>query len=266
MARRTWPRTLLWILALLALGYLAVCVLVAARQRDLMYFPGFTRASAVDTDLTLVVDDVRLRAWVVNPGRAHALVYFGGNAEAVEVHRDTFAHWFPDHTVYLPAYRGYGASEGSPSEDALKRDALAFFDHAAGRHTSVDVIGRSLGSGVAAHVASRRAVRRLVLVTPFDSMVTVARHHYPWLPVDWLLRDRFDTARALARFEGEVQVVRADRDEVVPAHSTRRLMDALPRASTSEVTLVGAGHNTVDADPAYGAALQAFMRRDATER
>ncbi|OHE84861.1 MAG: hypothetical protein A2579_05285 [Lysobacterales bacterium RIFOXYD1_FULL_69_11] len=266
MARRTWPRTLLCTLVLLAMGYLAVCVLVAVRQRDLMYFPGFTRTSAADVDLTLVVDDVRLRAWVVNPDRAHALVYFGGNAEAVEVHRETFAHWFPDHTVYLPAYRGYGASEGSPSEDALKRDALAFFDHATGRHTSVDVIGRSLGSGVAAHVASRRPVQRLALVTPFDSMVTVARHHYPWLPVDWLLRDRFDSALALGRFEGEVQVVRAEQDEVVPAHSTRGLIDALPFASTSEVTLAGAGHNTVDANPAYGAALQAFMRRDATER
>ena len=63
-----------------------------------------------------------------------------------------------------------------------------------------------------------------------------------------------------------MQVVRADRDEVIPAHSTRRLIDALPRASTSEVTLAGAGHNTVDADPAYGAALQAFIRRDATGR
>ena len=158
MARRTWPRTLLWTLALLALGYVAVCVLVAARQRDLMYFPGLTRTSAADTDLTLVVDDVRLRAWVVNPGRTHALVYFGGNAEAVEAQRDTFAQWFPSHTVYLPAYRGYGASEGSPSEGALKQDALAFFDHAAARHASVDVIGRSLGSGVASYVASQRAV------------------------------------------------------------------------------------------------------------
>ena len=266
MARPAWRRTLLWALAMLAMGYLAVCVLVAVRQRDLMYFPAFTRTSAEDTDLTLVVDDVRLRAWVVNPGRAHALVYFGGNAEAVEVHRDAFAHWFPGHTVYLPAYRGYGASEGSPSEGALKQDALALFDHAAARHASVDVIGRSLGSGVAAHVASRRPVQRLSLVTPFDSMVTVARHHYPWLPVDWLIRDRFDSALLLARFEGEVQVVRAGHDEVVPAHSTRRLIDALPRASTSVVTLAGAGHKTVDADPAYGAALQAFMRRDVSQR
>ena len=266
MARRPWRRTLLWTLALLAMAYLAVCVLVAARQRDLMYFPAFTRTSAADADLPLVVDEVRMRAWGVNPGRAHALVYFGGNAEAVEVHRDAFAHCFPGHTVYLPAYRGYGASEGSPSEDALKRDALAFFDHAAGRHATVDVIGRSLGSGVAAYVASRRPVQRLALVTPFDSMVTVARHHYPWLPVGWLIQDRFDSARALVRFEGEVQVVRAEQDEVVPAHSTRRLIDALPRASTSVVTLAGAGHNTVDADPAYGAALQALMRRDATAR
>ncbi|MBZ4039144.1 alpha/beta hydrolase [Lysobacter sp. 13A] len=253
-------------MALLAMGYVAVCVLVGVRQRDLMYFPGLTRTSATGTDLTLVVDDVRLRAWVVNPGRTHGLVYFGGNAEAVQQHRATFSHWFPGHTVYLPAYRGYGASEGTPSEAALKQDALAFFDHAADRHQSVDIIGRSLGSGVAAHVASRRPVERLALVTPFDSMVTVARHHYPWLPVDWLIQDRFDSARPLARFEGEVQVVRAEHDEVVPAHSTRRLIDALPRASTTVVTLAGAGHNTVDADPAYGAALQALMRRDARAR
>lgn len=259
--RRLMVRTTLQALAIAAAAYVALCALVALRQRDLMYFPALTRVPAADAGLTLTSDGVRVRAWVVNPGRAHAIVYFGGNAEAVQSHRDTFAQWFPHHTVYLPAYRGYGASEGSPEAAALKRDALVFFDHAAAHHASVDVIGRSLGGGVAAHVASNRPVQRLALVTPFDRMGTVAAHHYPWLPVKWLLTERFDTAAALGGFPGRVLVIRAEHDEVVPAHSTRSLIDALPAPSTRVVMLAGAGHNTVDADPAYGAVLRRFMRR-----
>ncbi len=259
--RHPMVRTTLLALAIAAVAYVALCALVALRQRDLMYFPALTRAPGADTGLTLSSDGVRVRAWVVNPGRPNAIVYFGGNAEAVQAHRDTFAQWFPRHTVYLPAYRGYGASEGTPEEAALKRDALVFFDHAAARHASVDVIGRSLGGGVAAHVASNRPVQRLALVTPFDRMETVAAHHYPWLPVAWLLTERFDTVAALDGFEGRVLVIRAEHDEVVPAHSTRRLVDALPGSTTRVVTLAGAGHNALDADPAYGLALRTFLRR-----
>ncbi|MFP7721584.1 alpha/beta hydrolase [Lysobacter sp. A3-1-A15] len=253
-------------LLLVVAVYLAMCVLVALRQRDLMYFPALTRAPANETDLTLVVEDLKLRAWVVNPGQARAIVYFGGNAESVQFNREAFAKWFPGHTVYLPAYRGYGASEGEPREAALQGDALVFFDHAASRHATVDLIGRSLGSGVAAHVASMRPVRKLALVTPFDRMASVAGHHYPWLPVERLLTERYQTAAALTGFGGEVLVVRAQRDDVVPAASTRNLIDTLPASSTRVVSLAEAGHNTVDRDPAYGESLRAFMDRDGDTR
>jgi pimeloyl-ACP methyl ester carboxylesterase len=152
--------------------------------RRLVYPGASTRLAADRTDLELRVDGVSLRGWEVNAGRERALVYYGGNGEGLDWLVPELSRRFPDHTSYLVAYRGYGASEGTPGERVLTSDALAVFDHAAARHPGgVDVVGRSLGSGVAVQVAVRRPVERLVLITPFDSLVATAADLFPWLPV-----------------------------------------------------------------------------------
>jgi pimeloyl-ACP methyl ester carboxylesterase len=102
---------------------------------------------------------------------------------------------FPDRAIYLLHYRGYGGSSGTPSEKALFADALTLFDEVRTKHSSVDVVGRSLGSGVAVYVASLRPVARLVLVTPFDSLEGLAALRFPYVPVKWLLRDKFESWR-----------------------------------------------------------------------
>lgn len=141
----------------------------------LLYFPEGTRLPSEETDLELRVGGIALRGWEVNPGESRALVYFGGNGEGLDWLVEPLSLNFPDHTSYLVAYRGYGASEGKPSERVLTTDALAVFKHASARHRgSVDVIGRSLGSAVAVQVAAHRPVRRLVLITPFDSVAALA--------------------------------------------------------------------------------------------
>lgn len=250
---------LLWApLAIAGLVYAGLCGLLYVQQRQLVYFPAFTRIPAAQTDFALRRGDVVLRGWVVNPGQPRAILYFGGNGESIELNRDTFERWLPGHTVYLVAYRGYGASDGKPSQRALTADALALFDHVQARHAApVSLIGRSLGSGVASHIAAHRAVERIALVTPFDSLAGVAQAHYPWLPVRWLLRERYDSVRHLAGYRGPVLVVRAGRDEVVPAPNTNRLVASLsptPRV----VAMPEAGHNTLD-EEAYGRALATFF-------
>ncbi len=92
-----------------------------------------------------------------------------------------------------------GGSEGRPSEAGIKADALAVHAAVAARHTHIDVMGRSLGAGVATYLASERATGKLVLVTPFDSMVKVAKHYYWWLPVGLLLRDRYESDELAAK-------------------------------------------------------------------
>ncbi|MET0548366.1 MAG: alpha/beta hydrolase, partial [Xanthomonas sp.] len=164
-------------LALLAAAYLAVCALLYLRQRELLYFPQGTRVAPAQTDFALRRSaEVQVRGWQVNPGRDKVLLYFGGNAEDLRRARVQLQAALPDHSLYLLAYRGYGASDGKPTEAALIGDAVALYDHVHARQPQarIAVLGRSLGSGVASQLAARRAGARRGRVSPVDSQVAAA--------------------------------------------------------------------------------------------
>ena len=244
----------------ITLVYLGLCGFMYVRQRDLVYYPQVTRVEAGQTDFVLVRNGVTLRGWVVNPGQKQALIYFGGNKEPVQVNRDLFARWFPRHTVYLLAYRGFGASEGTPTEEALAGDAVALFDRVRRRHAGagIDIIGRSLGTGVAAHVAAKRPVRRLALITPYDTLADVGQAHYRWLPIHLLARDRYDSIANLSRYRGPLLVVRAGNDAVIPAANTQRLIDSLLRPP-QVLELPAADHGNFAEDPDFFTTLIGFF-------
>ncbi|MEO8366729.1 MAG: alpha/beta hydrolase [Pseudoxanthomonas sp.] len=254
-------KSLLALFALLLLGYAGLCALLYFKQRELIYYPAATTVAATATDFELVREGVTLRGWRLNPGKPGALIYFGGNAERLEASREEFTRLFPERTVYLLPYRGYGASEGQPSEPALLGDGLSLYDEVQARqpHASIAVIGRSLGSGVASYVASQRPVEKLVLVTPFDSLADVAQAHYPVFPVRLLMRDRYPSTDYLPRYTGPLLVLRAGRDEVIPPANTDRLLAALTRKPQT-IDFPRAGHNDISQDPAYAAALRGFLR------
>jgi pimeloyl-ACP methyl ester carboxylesterase len=255
--RRAWL-----LLGAVLLAYGGLCAWMSANQRALVYYPQFTRVAAAGTDFALTRDDgTTLRGWRLHPGARRAVVYFGGNGEDVGANRAVFARALPDHAVYLLAYRGYGASDGEPSQPALLADALAIYDEAQRRHPAAPpaVIGRSLGSGVASYVAWRRPVDRLVLVTPFDSLAAVAQEHYPWLPVRWLLRERYPSAAWLRAYRARWLVVRAGRDTVVPPARTDALIAAVPQPP-EVVAMPDAGHNALD-EAMYAKALTEFLSR-----
>ncbi len=111
---------------------------------------------------------------------------------------------------------------------------------------------------MAAHVAARRPVARLALVTPFDGLAEVGQAHYPWLPVRWLMRERYPSTEWLHDYRGQVLVLRAGRDRVVPPANTDRLLQALPLPA-QVVDFPQAGHDDLSDDPRYGEALARFM-------
>ncbi len=254
-------RALAVLILLPALAWAGVCGLMYLQQRDLVYYPQATRVPAAETDFALRRGDVTLRGWRVNPGQADVLLYFGGNAESVQHLRESLSTWLPGHTSVLLAYRGYGGSDGAPGEALLFADALALYDDIRRRQPEarISVMGRSLGSGVASYLASQRPIERLVLVTPFDSLVGVAGSHYPWLPTDLLVTERFESARWLRDFRRPVLIIRAGRDQVVPPVHTDRLIAALPRPP-QVITLPTADHNAVLGTRAEGEALAAFLK------
>ena len=238
---------ILIVLLLPLLVWMGICLLMYFQQRDLVYFGGVTRVDAAMTDFALQRNDgVVLRGWEVNPGATDVLLYFGGNGENVGQMSGSLRSWLPQRTSYLLAYRGYGASDGSPAQDLLFADAVALYDEVATRHPGarIAVIGRSLGSGVAAYLAAQRMVEKLVLVTPFDSLVAVAGAHYPWLPTFLLVTERFQSTHWLRDYRGPVLVIRAGRDQVVPPANTDRLIAALPQPP-QVLAMPTAGHNDV---------------------
>ncbi|HEX5755621.1 MAG TPA: alpha/beta hydrolase [Arenimonas sp.] len=246
-------RRLLFVsLRLALLVYLSLCALMYLRQDTMLYFPQPLTPGSEATLQWLPDDgDVRVAVSVrERPGR-DALLYFGGNAEEVARNLPQFDAAFPDHALYLLHYRGYGASTGEASEAALVRDALALFDQVQARHARVTVVGRSLGSGLAVRVAGARPVARLVLVTPFDSLLNVAAAHYPWLPVRWLLRDRYESWRHAAQVQAPTLIIAAGDDRIIPMASTERLLQRFPHGVASIEILPGHDHNSLSQDPRY---------------
>jgi len=242
-------------LTAIALAYGALCALMFFAQRSLLYFPVTGAPPAGAERLDLRSGDATLRVWVKSAPGDGALIYFGGNAEEVGMNFAPFVAALPRHSLYLVNYRGYGGSTGSPSEPALFADALAVFDHVRARHAGVAVAGRSLGSGVAVYLARERPVSKLALVTPYDSVENVAAGIYPFLPVRWLIRDRFDSASRIADVRVPTLVVIAERDEVIPRVRTDALVAKFPPGQARVEVVRGATHNMLE----YEALLAEFL-------
>ncbi len=199
-------------------------------------------------------DGTRLHAWHVKGDPL--ILYFGGNAEEVSWMLEDAPRRAPGVGWLLVDYRGYGASGGSPSEKALVADALQWYDHIKSERTFV--FGRSLGSGVAVQLAAERPVAGLILVAPFDSLVEVGKHHYPILPVSWMLKHRFDSVALAPKMKAPLLCIVASHDEIIPAAHAQRLYEAWG-GPKQWVGLEGAGHNSTDNAANYWPSIQRFL-------
>ena len=148
---------LIKIIATLAIAYLSVIVIFFFAQRNLLYFPTPAAQDVSEQPISFSHQGQSLNGWVLNPGQKNALIYFGGNAESIEQNISllkTIAHHY---SINLVNYRGYGQSSGQPTEQNLFADALFIYDQVKPKHQQVSAIGRSLGSGVAVHLAASAA-------------------------------------------------------------------------------------------------------------
>jgi pimeloyl-ACP methyl ester carboxylesterase len=205
----------------------------------------------------------KVHAWYVKGGAGKPLViYFGGNAEDVSWMIEDARLRVPGVGWLLVSYRGYGGSGGTPSEATITADALRWYDHAVKElgATRVIAFGRSLGSGAAVFLASERKISSVVLVTPFDSLVEVARHHYPFLPVRLMLRHPFDSVGRAPQLTSPLLCIAAAQDRVIPAVHARRLFEAWG-GPKQWLELEGADHNSTDGMPAFWQAITAYLQQ-----
>lgn len=250
----------------LFIGYLFCVLFMYLRQDAFLFFPnasnhqghGYTNVE----DYYLDRDGVRLRGWLVNPKyvRQNLLIYYGGNAEDIFLNVDEFED-IQAASLFV-AYRGYGPSSGRPGEKALYGDGLAVLDDMINRYSpaNITLVGRSLGSGVACYVASHREVQGAVLITPYDSIVNVARSSYPWLPVSLLLKHRFDSLGHLGRIRCPVLVIYGGRDRVIHPDRTKNLISHIT-GDKKVLFIERADHGTIDMFPEYWQTLLDFVHR-----
>lgn len=206
-------------------------------------------------------DGVPLRGWFFNRGAGSPLVaMYGGNAMSVGSFADIAAA-DTTRSYLLINYRGYGSSEGEPSEQALVADARHCLRYArlklGGAPASVTLVGFSLGSGVATQVAAAENPDALVLICPFDSITNVACNMVPLLP-RLLPLDSWRSVDYAPRIRSRVSILRATHDSIVPPAGTDALIRAF-RATTPTVHAFPSDHNDIFTAPGFRETLHSCM-------
>ena len=240
MYRRSWLT-----LPVVAVGLFAVAGIVVTMrgglQRRLMYFPfgnvpapeqvGLQGAEQVSVQTE---DGISLDAWFVPPAAPSSrttVLIFNGNGGNRAMRAPLAAALADRHIASLLLdYRGFGGNPGAPSETGLGRDARAALHYVLGRpdvdRSRIAYFGESLGSGVAVQLGTEHPPHRLILRSPYTSVVDVARHHYPFVPVGWVLRDRFASIDCIKQVTSPVLIIAGNRDGVVPAALSEKLFAA----------------------------------------
>ncbi len=236
----------------LAIIYLLLLGLVFLFQRRLQYFPDASPVPIPRGDKYRDLQEVRLVStdslslWAWHwPGRhATSLLVLHGNGG----HRGYRLEWIEDlHAlgwgILILDYRGYGGSSGTPTEEGLYHDAetAANWLKQNGKQKLV-YLGESLGCGVAVELATRQPPAGLILQSGFSSAVEVAAQAYPYLPVRWLMKDRYESTAKMAKISCPVLVIHGERDSLIPVRLGRALYEAA-REPKEWWVVTGADHN-----------------------
>ncbi|MCU0858521.1 MAG: lysophospholipase [Pontiellaceae bacterium] len=209
------------------------------------------------------INGIRHQGWFLDKGKPQTVIYHGGNAEDLAGHCKVMMDGL-DANALLVNYRGYGQSEGTPGEKEMVADCIAVFDLFCAEKnipaSSVFLMGRSLGSGVAIQVAAARPqAAGLILATPYENIAAIAKVRYPWLPVKRLLRHPFPAIDFAPEIKMPTLVLLAENDESIPVESGRRLGEKI--GGEKEIITLPTGHYDINEHPAYFETINKFINR-----
>ncbi|MBL4679582.1 MAG: alpha/beta hydrolase [Pseudomonadales bacterium] len=239
--------------------YLIVGTLLFILQREFMYFPTPKLEHIFEIE-QYANDGETIDVVVLNRGNQNAIIYFGGNGERVVNNANDFIDTFQSHTIYLVNYRGYSGSTGTPTEEAIYSDAHAIYDEVGNEHKEISVIGRSLGTGVATFLASTREVTKMVLISPYDSIVNLAQDQYPMYPISLLLVDKYMSSDRVGRIKSKTLILLAENDLVIPFKYSEKIIEEFSPHQVVVETIKNSGHNTISNSNRYYQLLHDFFK------
>jgi alpha/beta superfamily hydrolase len=233
-------------------GIAAYWTLLAARQGHILFDARKHPVVHLSEDFSTYSHTVpggMVRGYVYHPQGEEALqdlfIYFAGRGEDVRATAQAL-HWLPEGFGFAAVnYRGVADSQGHPSEIASVKDACQFSNHLrrAFPNTRLHVVGRSLGTGVAIQLVARQEVSSLQLVTPYDSMLEVAKRRFPLVPLSLLLRHQFNSIAHSREIAAKTQVLLAESDDVVLPERSQKLIDAWPTFISVQTVADSDHHN-----------------------
>ncbi len=237
--------------------YLIFIAVFYVMQRQFIYFPKkSSKATPTDAGVSTMkivslqtADGLKLQAWY-QPAKTGkpTLIYFHGNAGAISDRAALIKPYLDQgYGVLLVTYRGYSNNPGRPSEQGLYRDGAAAMKFIQQQNISAQCLvlfGASLGSGVAVELATKYKIAALILQSPYSSLADVGRHHYPYLPVRTLLKDRFNSIKKIKQIHVPLFIVHGENDRVIPAKFGYKLHAAANEPKQMH-TYAWKGHNNM---------------------
>lgn len=258
-----------------AVGYLLLVGLLMWFEDQLVFRPlrypqgDWSPVGLVKEDVTIESEPgLRLHGWFCPASQPRAaILYCHGNGGNITHRGAIVRRWVRELnvSVLLFDYRGYGRSDGEPSEAGLQRDAEAALEYLKGR-PEVDglpivIMGESLGGAVAVRLAVSRPPAGLMLECTFTSVPDVAATRYPFIPVHRLMHNRFDSLSRIGRYRGPLLMAHGEQDSIVPIRFGRRLFEAAA-GTKSFHAIPDADHNDMAwvGGPEYLAAIDEFLK------
>ncbi len=236
----------------LLLVYLGLCFVLFFYQDSLIFknditkkvelLPFIKNIENIDIKVSKDVNLYGKHKKVESTNKNPLILYFGGNASDIT----SFFNYTSNINAYEIIsfnYRGYINSQGKPSEKNLFDDALKIYDKYA-KNKDIIVVGRSLGTGVATYLASKREVKGLILITPYDSILSIAKTSYPFFPIDILLRHKFESTKYIKNLTIPVVLIQVENDKVIQSFHFNNLKNKVQNLS-SHILLKDITHSSV---------------------
>lgn len=260
----------------LAILYFGICSLLYFNQDNLLFHPHPTTQAEVahilkkytnfDTLSFLMHDGNKTCGFISNDTinqKLPLVLYFGGNAEEVS-HLADYKKYFPNVIMVLINYRSFGLSKGVISEKTMFSDALEIYDKLITNPkidaNKVIVTGRSIGTGVATYLSSKRKTTATILITPYENMINVAFEKYPFVPISLLIKHRFESNKYAVDISTPMIALISKNDEIIPKHHAYALTKAWK--GKTEVLEVDEDHNSIMSNEAVWKKIEKFLKQN----
>ena len=251
--------------------YFSFLVFLYFYQRNLLYHPNENNYSGDKISVNIkkikisTSDNIKLLGWYheKNLQDYKTLIYFHGNAGSLENRIHKLNH-FQDMNInfLIVAWRGFSGNNGKPSEKGLYEDGKSTIDWIKKKgveEKNLILYGESLGTGVATHLAQNRSFAGVILETPFTSMTDAAKKFYPYIPIDLLLKDKFENYKKIKKINSPLLVMHGEVDQIVPFSMGKKIYEIANEPKYSYFTKYD--DHMMEYDENLILALKTFLKR-----